>query len=608
MGNKKRKIYSCDFETTTDVNDCRVWAYGLMEIDGKFENYKEGNNIDEFMEWTEQEQGDLYFHNLRFDGEFIVNWLLHKGYRFNNTRKAGTFNAVISSMGQWYKIDIYYGREGKKVFKTSIYDSLKKLPFPVKTIAKAFKLPIEKGDIDYDAPRPVGHQITPDESKYIKNDVEIIARALHSQLNTAKLTKMTIGSDALDGFKHSLHKSPKVSKRMYDHHFPVISNAIHEEFKKAYRGGFTWANPKYAGKVIGNGLVFDVNSLYPSVMYDKPLPYGLPVPFSGEYEYDETHPLFIQHIKCGFELKDGHIPTIQIKKNFRFADNEYLHSSEGNILDLHVTNVDLALIKEHYTLYEEEYLQGYKFKQVTGLFKNYIDYWSDKKINAEDPAIRQMAKLMLNSLYGKFGTSIDVTGKEVFLKEDGSTGFRKGQKEERDPVYMPMGAFITAYARDVTIRTAQKCYDRILYCDTDSIHLVGTEIPEAIKDRIHDKKLGYWAHESTFWRAKFIRQKTYIEDLCMRFEGEKVNGEWKFKMVEEKDITKATARELSVKCAGMPAQVKQYVTFDNFGVDFKHDPNDYTDEEIKRKNIKFKLKPTHRKGGQVLVPTPFTIK
>ncbi len=34
------------------------------------------------------------------------------------------------------------------------------------------------------------------------------------------------------------------------------------------------------------------------------------------------------------------------------------------------------------------------------------------------------------------------------------------------------------YARNVTIRTTQKLYDRIIYCDTDSIHLVGTEIPE----------------------------------------------------------------------------------------------------------------------------------
>ena len=53
----------CDFETTTDPNDCRVWAYGWMEIFNK-DNYKIGNRLDEFMEWVERIKSDIYFHNL----------------------------------------------------------------------------------------------------------------------------------------------------------------------------------------------------------------------------------------------------------------------------------------------------------------------------------------------------------------------------------------------------------------------------------------------------------------------------------------------------------------------------------------------------------------
>jgi hypothetical protein len=60
-----RKKYSCDFETTTKAEDCRVWAYGYMEIDNK-RNFKIGNSLDEFMKWVEKIQADLYFHNLRF--------------------------------------------------------------------------------------------------------------------------------------------------------------------------------------------------------------------------------------------------------------------------------------------------------------------------------------------------------------------------------------------------------------------------------------------------------------------------------------------------------------------------------------------------------------
>lgn len=36
-------IYSCDFETTTDPQDCRVWVWGAYEINTK--EFHHGNNI-----------------------------------------------------------------------------------------------------------------------------------------------------------------------------------------------------------------------------------------------------------------------------------------------------------------------------------------------------------------------------------------------------------------------------------------------------------------------------------------------------------------------------------------------------------------------------------
>lgn len=100
-----RKKYSCDFETTTKPEDCRVWAYGWMEIGNK-KNYKIGSSINDFMMWCEKSQGDCYFHNLRFDGSFIVNWLLKNGYTWEKSGQPKTFVTIISNMGQWYAIDI----------------------------------------------------------------------------------------------------------------------------------------------------------------------------------------------------------------------------------------------------------------------------------------------------------------------------------------------------------------------------------------------------------------------------------------------------------------------------------------------------------------------
>jgi hypothetical protein len=570
-----RKKFSCDFETTTDPEDCRVWAYGWMEV-GKETNYKIGNSMDEFMQWVVKVQADLFFHNQKFDGSFIVNWLFKNGYTYSEDGEPNTFKTVISNMGSWYIIDISFGYKGKKKLHTVIYDSLKKLPFPVKKIAKDFKLELKKGEIDYHKPRPVGYKLTEEEYDYVKNDIWIIAKALHIQFNQG-LDRITNGSDSLKGFKSI------ISTKQFERFFPVFSLELDSDIRRAYRGGFTWLNERFKEKDIGEGIVFDVNSLYPSQMYSRSLPHGMPIYFDGQYKEDQDYPLYIQHIRCEFEIKENRIPTIQIKKNLMFKDNEYLKSSDGDIVDLYVTNIDLELIKEHYHLYDVEYVNGWKFKQKVGIFNQFIDKWTYVKTH-ETGAKKLLAKLMLNSLYGKFASNPNVTGKIPYLKEDGALGFRLGDEEFKDPIYTPMGVFITSWARYTTITTAQKCYDRIIYCDTDSIHLTGVDIPEAISDIVDDKKLGFWAWEGTFKRAKYLRQKTYMYEMYMK----KVDGK-----LEPCEPHEHTDLKTDVKCAGMTDSIKKKVTFENFRKGF---------------TSKGKLLQKQVSGGVVLVDTEFTIK
>lgn len=582
-----KKIYSCDFETTTKEDDCRVWAWGYMDV---YDNnkYKIGTDIDSFMRWMLFSNASIYFHNLKFDGSFIVNWLLQKGYKWTKERNPGVgeFSTIISNMGQWYSITITSQLLNKKS-KVKIYDSLKKLPFSVEKIAKDFNLPILKGNIDYELERPVGWEITPDERKYIKHDIEIIAKALAIQLSQG-LTAMTNGSDALQEFT-------TLSGPTYEKLFPVLDLELNAELRRAYRGGFTWVNPKIQGQEIGDGIVFDVNSLYPSVMYDKPMPCGHPVYFEGQYKPVKSHPLYIQKLTFEFELKEGHIPTIQIKNSrYGFKENEYLSSSNDERVTLYLSNVDWELIQDHYEVHDVVYEYGFMFRKTTNAFKDYIDKWMEIK-NTSKGAIKLLAKLMLNSLYGKFATNPNVTGKVPVLKEDGLTlGFKLGDEEFRDPVYTPVGVFTTAYAREVTIRTAQSVYDRILYCDTDSIHLKGLEEPNI---NISDDKLGYWKKEGEFKRAKFVRQKTYVEDYYMRF----VYDDFGNKLFDDdgnpitKHCTKpeADTSHLDVKCAGMPSNIKKHVTFENFKVGFKADG---------------KLQPKQVPNGVILQPRPFEIK
>ena len=392
------KRFTADFETNVNEFDCRVWAYSICEI-GNVENFICGNNIDDFIKWcmNPKENYILYFHNLKFDAEYIFSYLLTNGYEWIKDKKEKrekTFTTLISDMGQFYSVEIYFECKKNRVNKVTLYDSLKILNFSVEQIAKDFNLPIRKLDLDYKLEREKGHILTKEEIDYIRNDVEIMARALEIMF-TENLTKMTIGSNALKNYREGL-----------DHflrYYPELPIEIDKDIRQSYKGGFTYLNPLYANKEVEKGIVLDVNSLYPSCMYYEYLPFGYPIFFEGKYKRDILHPLYIQMISCSFKIKKGCIPTIQIKNNLSFLPNEYLESSNDEIVTLTLTNIDLELFLKHYDVEDLVYHSGWKFKQMKGLFNDYIDYWTEKKIQAKKEgsgALYRIAKLMLNSLYG----------------------------------------------------------------------------------------------------------------------------------------------------------------------------------------------------------------
>lgn len=574
--------YVADFETTTYINDCRVWAYSIINIED-LNNFKYGNNIDDFMKLLEnsKENMTIFFHNLKFDIEFILNWLFRNGFSYvksKKERKDKTFTTLISDTGQFYSCEVYFKVENtKKINYVKFYDSLKIIPFPVDEIAKKFDLPISKLSIDYTEYRSINHRLTDEEVAYIKNDVEIVARALYIFINR-HLTKMTIGSNALSFYK--------LLNKNFDKYYPVLPFEIDADIRKSYKGGFTYLNPYYKNKEVGKGLVLDVNSLYPSVLKYARLPYGNPIYFDGEYKEDKLYNLYIQSFSCSFKLKKNKIPTIQLKSNLAFLPNEYIESTDGDIVNLVLTNIDLKLFFENYDITSPIiYHGGWKFKSICGLFSNYVDYWSDEKINAKkrgDKGMYTIAKLFLNSLYGKFGLNPKVRSKYPIF-EDNKVKYKFHDEEIRDSIYVAVASFVTSYAREKTIRSSQKIRDYSLknygddyyiYSDTDSIHLkyIDKDILKSILD-IDDYILGYWKIESEFVRAKFLRQKCYIE-------------------LSSDDI-------MNVTISGLPKHLVHLINFDNFKVGFTTE-----DFDIEKKKLTY----THCEGGIVLTNTEFTIK
>ena len=454
------KRFTADFETATWIpTKTWVWAWSLCDIENP-ENVECGNSIETFFERIKKEANPyIYFHNLKFDGEFILYYLMTHDYEYVESREKrnNTFSTLISDMGLFYSIEVYF-EVGKKTKKVTFIDSLKIINQTVESMPKTFKIPENKLSIDYNLPREIGHILTKEEEAYVKNDVVIVAKAL-KYLFDMGLTKMTAGSNALSEYK----EITRINR--FRSLYKPLNYDIDKDIRRAYRGGFTYLNPVYKNKTVSSGEVLDVNSLYPSVMYKEILPFGEPFFYMGEYKEDKVYPLYIQRLTCSFKIKDGKIPTIQIKHS-RFVDNEYLTDSGEEPVALTLTSVDLKLFLEQYDVWDLHYESGWKFKGMRGLFTDYIDKWIKVKNEATisgNKGMRQVAKIMLNSLYGKFATSLDVQSKIPYLENE-VVKYKLGEKDTKDGVYLPMGAFITAYARDKTIRTSQAIKDYSIKC------------------------------------------------------------------------------------------------------------------------------------------------
>lgn len=206
------------------------------------------------------------------------------------------------------------------------------------------------------------------------------------------------------------------------------------------------------------------------------------------------------------------------------------------------------------------------FKASNRLFREYVNKWVEVKNQATidgNSGMRTIAKLMLNSLYGKFATQTKVRSRKPEINKEGSISYVDLPETDRDPVYLPVGCFITSWARFKTITTAQACGDRFVYSDTDSVKIIGTEPPDIDIDPV---RLGAWKDEGHFTRFKAIRAKTYIAE----YDG-----------------------KIEVHVAGLPARCHKYVTFDNFRAGATYEGKLYQ----------------HRvKGGIVLIEDTFTIK
>lgn len=644
---RKCRYFVGDFETTVyeGQTDTEVWASACVELftDEVFIHHSIADTFDYFKSLDSNVV--CYYHNLKFDGSFWLSYFLidcgftqalvdtdkgHPDFVKPTTMKNNTVSYSISGMGQWYRIAVKVN--GRTI---EFRDSLKLLPFSVKRIGQSFGTKHKKLEMEYTGFRYAGCEITEEERHYIANDVLVVKEALEIMF-TEGHKKLTIGSCCLSEYKKS------IGQLKYKNYFPDLydipiapsygSSNAGEYIHNSYHGGWCYLARGKERQVKHNGTTADVNSLYPSMMSSESgnsYPIGEPTFWQGNTIPDEALApcrFFFVRFKTRFYLKPGKLPFIQIKNSFLYKMTEMLETSDiynykdgryyGSYYDfdgtlkqaivtLTMTQTDFKLFKEHYDLVDFEILDGCYFNSKVGIFDDYIEKYKQIKLNNKG-AIRELAKLFLNNLYGKMASSPNSNFKIAYVKEDRSIGFNTVQANDKKPGYIAVGSCITSYARNFTIRAAQANYygsDKpgFIYADTDSIHC--DLQPEDIKGIIvHPKNFCCWKLESCWDDGYFVRQKTYAEHII------------------KEDCEPVEKPYYNLKCAGMPEHCKnlflmamngytpeEFDSLDRIEQEFVKEKRTLKDFDIGLK-VPGKLRPKRIRGGVLLVPTTYEMR
>lgn len=610
-------MYACDLETyvsknPSDQENTWVWSSSGAEINGT-DIFLHHDLRETFSYFTNMRKNiKIFYHNLKFDGAFWLDFLLKEmkleqaykdeiGWLTTKDMSRNSFKYLISDMGQWYSITIktFYGKT------IEIIDSLKLIPFTLKQAGAAFKTEHQKLEMEYTGYRGKDHIFTDEERKYIINDVLCLKECLEFMF-AAGHEKMTIGGNCMQEYKKKFLAPIFYDeiKKFYPDHYQIETPFYITDFenageyvRKAYKGGWCYLRPEKANKIFTKGATFDVNSLYPSMMHSSSgnfYPIGEPIFWKGNYipqQAQQERKYYFVRFKCRFYLKENYLPIIQIKNNPLYKSTKYLATSDVFIqgkyyryllkdgqqiptsVILTLTMTDYKLFLEHYNVTDFEILDGCYYYAMTGLFDEYINHFAEIK-KKEKGALRTLAKLFLNNLYGQFAKSTDSSYKKAYLDEENQIKFETISEFKKTPGYIPIGAAITSYAREFTIRTAQKNYKNFIYADTDSIHMTNPD--EAVGFKIHDTDFSCWKKECEWETAIFARQKTYIE---------------------------ISNNETEIKCAGMTDKCKEI-----FLDGLKTGKYCLQDFKVGLEIETGKLRPKRINGGIVLVDTSYKIR
>lgn len=541
-----------------------VRAYAFMLSDG--ENFALFQNCQDFLTACAMfNVNTVFWYNAKFDFPIFDYYMLTNGFKDVTEELAGrktygklpshTYQSLNGEFGQRYQMVIWQEYENRrnqrKVHKFRMIDICNIFGGGLAKNLEDWKIKDHEGkdvrklEMDY-----VEASIE-DDLQYMINDTKglmLLAEAIDKTMKNITGFSLYGGDFMTAG---GLAKKTLLNIMFHQHEasdnikafklcFPLTAEEDCDfRHKHLYLGGKCFVNPHKVGVVQRNIYKYDVNSMYPNQMRNMKYPFGVPKKVQSLKNIDDKH-VYILKVKEIFgTLKRGMIPIWQDALTGDYV--EIIRESDERYIWLE----ELEEFEKWYNMeYKVVEILEYEAKIPKGT-KQYVDKFYEIKGNSKG-AVKQGAKLLLNSSYGKIAQKIE---RELCVYElDEETGcvhlVKKGKQiDEKAMLSVVVGSRITALARVhlctlIRLSSNGNVIDNFCYCDTDSVHSL-CKFDDV--NYVDDKELGKLKCEGIYDCALYLAPKTYL--LWNKEEGYEVHCKGVNTKVVKKEIEGKTFSE-----------------------------------------------------------------
>ena len=520
----------------------------------------------------------VYFHNFsRFDGIILLKYFATHGVKY-------TIKPLMRNH-RLYELAVYLGK--KLLFR--LRDSLTLFPSSLNNLAKNLCPQLGlKGTIPHDEVQvsnliPLRHQLL----EYMKQDIYLLGGVMlkaqeiyWTQYSVDIVTKLTLSSLALTIFRTNYYDQ---------NNWPIhIPNRNEDTFiRRGYYGGHADTYKPYGE----NLYYYDVNSLYPYIMKEYPMPGGVPV-WRGNLEGEDLDNLFgfiEAYVVCPRNITRPFLPYRDEKtQTLLFPTGEFVGVYYSEELK-YARNIGYRIIP----------LRGYLFSNKNSSpFGEFVSSIFERRQEAKitgNEAMSYIYKILMNSLYGRFGINPKCTITEVcdldrYNNLTMNSDFILGDKLSdhyyivsyfsntglvSDSDWSPprisavqLAAAVTACARIhmYPYISRHDCY----YTDTDSV-VLGSPLPEG---EISSTELGKFKLEYYLKKGIFLAPKSYY---LLTQEGKKiikhkglakslVNEEWFESQYDDISRTTLIPMESNFKIDWEKLNITKKKTLVNLGI------------------------------------------